>query len=51
MMVLVLLMHGQSICAVSRGNMPPVIRDMGSLSGTLGMFDMMIREILARRIE
>lgn len=41
-------MRCQGICAANRGNMPLAISDTGSLSATLGMFNMMIRVILAR---
>ena len=41
----------RDICATNRGNMPPAINDTGVFSATLGMYDTMMRVILARRID
>lgn len=41
-------MRCQGICAANRGNIPPAINDTGFLSATQGMYDMIIRMILAR---
>lgn len=48
MMVSVFSVRCQGICTANRGNTPPAISDTGFLSATSGMYDMMIRMILAR---